>query len=96
MPPEDRSLDRVAARGSEVCGLRRAPGLRTEDRFRLLALSGEVAGVSSRALVGVDATGWGDFGGAVGAEPDLPAVGGGVSAGFHDAVVVCADQDQVS
>lgn len=39
-------------------------------------------------LVGVDAAGWEDFGAGVGGEADLPSVGGGVSAGFDDAVVV--------
>lgn len=32
---------------------------------------------------------------AVGAELDLPTVGGRVVAGFDDAVVVCADEDEV-
>ena len=52
--------------------------------------------MSSRSPIGVDASRWNDVGCPVGVELDLPAVGGGVVAGFDDPVVVGTDQDQVT
>lgn len=54
-----------------------------------------VADVASWPLVWIDPAGWDDFGGVVGSELDLPSVCGGVVAGFHDPVVMGADQYQV-
>ena len=44
---------------------------------------------------GVDPFGWDDLGCSAGAEVELPAVGGGVVAGFDDGVVVVAEEAQV-
>ena len=46
-------------------------------------------------MLGVDSFGWDGPGDAVGVEFDAPPVGGGVFAGFADAVVVGADQGEV-
>ena len=44
----------------------------------------------------LDAHGWDDFGGAVRADPGLPAVGRGIVPRFDDAVVVGTHQDEVA
>jgi hypothetical protein len=65
---------------------------------RLLARSRPAqleAGVGAWLLLGVGASGWSDFRDAVVAELDGPTVVVRVVAGFEDAVVVGAEQDEV-
>ncbi|MGB7963829.1 MAG: NAD(P)-binding domain-containing protein [Propionicimonas sp.] len=93
-PPSSTSpLARCPARRPGWCPTPRRPA-GTAGTTSTTARCKLEAGVESWLLVGVDSSGWDDFGDAVGAVSDVPAVGRRVGSGFDDAVVVWADEYQ--